>query len=136
MVIATQAWIPPFSYREGYTPVRDIVASVDFNVPNPGKVERERENARRDARQVYVNNPQAIKSLQTELLSEITKIIAAESFDEDIQQIWAHFHSPPDSKESASPDDMLEASREWEAAFRAFQAALQGSRQLQFDAAI
>ena len=136
MVIATQAWIPPFSYREGYTPVRDIVASVDFNVPNPGKVERERENARRDARQVYVNNPQAIKSLQTELLSEITKIIAAESFDEDIQQIWAHFHSPPDSKESASPDDMIEDSREWEAAFRAFQAALQGSRQLQFDAAI
>lgn len=136
MVIATQAWLPPFSYREGYTPVRDIVASVDFSVPDPGKVERQRENARRDARQVYVNNPQAIKSLQTELLSEITKIIAAENFDEDIQQIWAHFEAPPDTKESTSQDDMIEASREWEASFRVFQAALQGSRKLQFDAAI
>ena len=136
MVIATQAWLPPFSYREGYTPVRDIVASVDFSVPDPGKVERQRENARRDARQVYVNNPQAIQSLQTELLSEITKIIAAENFDEDIQQIWAHFEAPPDTKESTSQDDMNEASREWEASFRVFQAALQGSRKLQFDAAI
>ena len=136
MVIATQAWLPPFSYREGYTPVRDIVASVDFSVPDPGKVERERENARRDARQVYVNNPQAIKSLQTELVSEITKIIAAENFDEDIQQIWAHFEAPPDTKESTSQGDMTEASREWEASFRVFQAALQGSRKLQFDAAI
>ena len=136
MIIATQAWLPPFSYREGYTPVRDIVASVDFSVANPGKVERERENARRDARQVYVNNPQAMKSLQTELLSEITKIIAAERFDEDIQQIWAHFHALPDLKVSASPKEVAEASRQWEVSFRAFQSALQGSRKLQFDAAI
>ena len=136
MVIATQAWLPPFAYREGFTPVRDIVASVDFSVPNPGKVERERENARREARQVYANNPQAIKSLQTELLSEVTKIIAAENFDAEIQQIWSHFQSPPDTKESSSTDEMAAATRTWEASYRAFQAALQGARKLQFDAAI
>ena len=136
MIIATQAWLPPFSYREGFTPIRDIVASVDFSVPNPGKVERERENARRDARQVYVNNPQAMKSLETELQSDVTKLIAAENFDDEIQQLWAQFQAPPDSNESASSEEVIKATRAWEASFRAFQDALRGARKLQFDAAI
>jgi len=136
MVIATQSWLPPFAYREGFTPTRDVVASVDFEVPNPGRVERERENARRDARQVYSNDPQAIEALRTELLSEIASILAAENFDEQTQQLWTQFHKPPEPDESATSEDENKAYARWEKTFRAFQSALGESRTIQFDAAI
>ncbi|MEK6247449.1 MAG: hypothetical protein N2C12_04670, partial [Planctomycetales bacterium] len=39
MIAATQAWDPPFTYRIGFTPSRDIVASADFNIVDPEKLE-------------------------------------------------------------------------------------------------
>ncbi len=136
MVIATRAWAPPFAYREGVTPLRDIVASVDFKVPNPNRVERERESARRQAWQVYSNNQQPLQSLQTELLAEIAKLTGAEDFDSETQTIWETFLPHPTPDDTASPDDMKILQQQWEKQFDAFRSTLDGPRRLQFSAAI
>ena len=40
-----RGWDPPFAYRTGYTPPRDIVARVPFSKPNPGATASAREQA-------------------------------------------------------------------------------------------
>ena len=136
MIVATRAWAPPFSYREGFTPLRDIVASVDFKVPNPSKVERERDSARRLARQVYSNNPQQLKSLRSELLAEVVKLTAAEQFDEQTRKVWTAFLPPPVPDETASADDLQILQDQWQKQFEAFRTTLDSPRRLQFGAAI
>ena len=136
MIIATRAWAPPFAYREGYTPSRDIVARVDFKMPNPNQVERERENARRQARQVYINNPQPLRDLRAALLTEIAKITEAKEGDAEVEKVWAEFAPRPVTGESASDEEKQILQQQWRRDLAAFRMALEGQRRLRFDAAV
>ena len=49
-------WDPPFPYRTGYTPLRDIVASVAFTKADPVATQTARQQARDQARHVYVQD--------------------------------------------------------------------------------
>ncbi|MEM7476699.1 MAG: hypothetical protein AAF483_17065 [Planctomycetota bacterium] len=63
LVLILQGWKPPFSYREGQIPKRDIIAKVAFEVADPNKTEAEREQARSKALCHYKNDPKSILSL-------------------------------------------------------------------------
>ena len=57
--VVIRGWEPPFSYRTGYTPPRDIVATVAFNKADDGATQAAREQARSQTRYVYVQDAEA-----------------------------------------------------------------------------
>src|SRR5690242_6610048 len=45
---ATRAWAPPFSYRTGYVPPRDITVRTDFKVFNKDDTDKLRQQRRQE----------------------------------------------------------------------------------------
>ncbi len=54
------AWAPPFGFRLGDVPRRDLQAAVLFTEPNPAATEDARQKAREEARYVYAQNAGAV----------------------------------------------------------------------------
>ncbi len=87
----TGAWTPPFSYRLGYIPRRDIITRVDFSVFDKEATDRKREEARRSVVPIYKNDPQPLVQLRQELTDRVSQLVLAESFDKVDKQIWSEF---------------------------------------------
>jgi putative nucleotidyltransferase with HDIG domain len=87
----TGAWMPPFSYRLGYIPRRDIITRVDFSVFDKEATDRKRDEARRSVIPVYVNDPRPLTQLRQELTDRVTQLVLAESFEKVDKQIWSEF---------------------------------------------
>lgn len=68
----TAAWAPPFAYRTGYTPPRDIVSRLDF--PNPAATLEAREAARRQVRYVYRQDPALLVQLRSSLGRQVREL--------------------------------------------------------------
>ena len=56
----TIGWLPPFSYRIGMIPERDIVAAVAFQVEDPVETETRQRRAVAEAVCVYDHDPLAV----------------------------------------------------------------------------
>jgi hypothetical protein len=69
----TRGWDPPFSYRLGEEPSRNIVARVDFEQLDEVATETERERARRSAIAEYDQDPEPLVQLRGKLRIEIGK---------------------------------------------------------------
>src|SRR5688572_9219763 len=67
------AWAPPFAYRTGFTPLRDIVARLDF--PNPTATLEAREAARRQVRSVYRQDPAPLVELRSLLGRRVRELV-------------------------------------------------------------
>ncbi|NQU26188.1 MAG: HDIG domain-containing protein [Candidatus Nealsonbacteria bacterium] len=93
--VITQAWNPPFGYRTGYKPDRDIVARVDFERPDPIGTALNRQRAREQARRVYVRDPQPLVELRTRLHRQVSDLAAAETLAELGKGVWKDFQPPP-----------------------------------------
>ena len=90
----TEGWNPPFSWREGMIPARDIVARVDFEQPDAVATQAKRDRARTLAVAVYDQDPEPLIQLRAELESEIGKLLSVETFAEVDPQLWADFEPP------------------------------------------
>jgi putative nucleotidyltransferase with HDIG domain len=95
-------WVPPFPYRTGQTPSRDIVASVRFERPDPEKTEAMRERARSQVRYVYMQDPAPLVQLRSALKNRLAEISAAPSLDALPAGLWDEF-SPSDASGAAPP---------------------------------
>ncbi len=89
--VVTGAWTPPFSYRLGYIPRRDIITRVDFEVKDDNATIRKREEARRNVIPIYQNDPQPLAKLRQDLTDRVTQLVLAESFDKVDKAIWSEF---------------------------------------------
>jgi len=92
MWLATGAWAPPFAYRTGYTPPRNITARVQFSQPDVQATEEARREARRNVICYYENDPQGLDELQNALIGQVLQVLEAKSYDKLDKKIWAGFY--------------------------------------------
>lgn len=122
--LVTAGWAPPFAYRTGYIPPRDIVASVRFERIDRDAIEKRNRNKRRELLAIYEHDPQPIQQLQQALKDKVIKVVRAENFDKLEKQDWQEFYTPP----SMTPAEMSdEVQRE---SFSRFQSAFANDPEL------
>ncbi len=88
MWLVTGAWAPPFSYRTGYIPPRDIIAKADFSLPDIDQTQRNRDAARDNVPCIYDNDPRKLIQLRQDLLNLVSQVVLADSFDKVDRNLW------------------------------------------------
>ncbi|MGD9128323.1 MAG: HDIG domain-containing protein [Planctomycetia bacterium] len=111
LCVLIHGWSPPFSYRAGYVPSSDIVASVPFQKLDPDATEEKREEARQQARLVYSQDSEPIKRLQATLNKLLLHLAGVKNLEEVQPDLWKQF-TPPKSETTAKPSPPKEASAE------------------------
>jgi membrane-associated HD superfamily phosphohydrolase len=99
----TGAGDPPFAFRTGDVPARKIVARVTFELPNDAETDKRRDEARRTAESVYVNNVRLLEEVRQGLTNKVSQLVQAMDFEKVDQKLWAEF-SPPDPQRPADED--------------------------------
>jgi len=95
MCAVIHGWNPPFAYRTGYAPLRDIVATVPFTKDDPGATEAEREKARSQALYVYRQDAEPLVQLRAKLRNTLAELINAASLKELNPKTWKAFEIAP-----------------------------------------
>jgi len=127
VTVVIKAWNPPFAFRTGYTPDRDIVASVPFTVVNTSKTDSARQRARDQIRGVYTQDPGRLVEIRRTVRAEISQLTAAESLadlKEQDQKLWQSYQLPPDAGGAAEQQQGREEQ------FQEFRTALAGEENL------
>ena len=81
MWVITGGWAPPFGYRVGHLPSRDVCASVAFSVPDPEGTEKLRKQKRGEVTCTYVHDDRPLKELRSALKSRVLQVRDAESLE-------------------------------------------------------
>jgi cyclic-di-AMP phosphodiesterase PgpH len=84
----TLGWMPPFKYRIGMIPERDIVAAIDFQVEDPVETETRQRRAVSDAVCVYDHDPHAVTDQLQLLQQAIADVGRSASFGDLDQAVW------------------------------------------------
>ncbi|MBX3421194.1 MAG: HDIG domain-containing protein [Pirellulaceae bacterium] len=79
IVFTLQGWVPPFTYREGQIPDRDIVARVAFDLVDDQQTKLLRDQRRRETLCTYENRTQAITQLRSALQNQMLSLVTAKS---------------------------------------------------------
>ena len=104
LCVLMHGWVPPFSYRVGYTPQRTIVSRTAFRQFDPYATEDERQKALDQAPDIYEQNPEPIVQLRASLRNTLLEIAAAESLKKLSPEVWKPFDlTSPTEKEEATP---------------------------------
>jgi putative nucleotidyltransferase with HDIG domain len=88
------AWGPPFGFRLGDVPRRDLQATVLFREPNPAATEDARQKAREEARYVYAQNPEPLAQMRAALRNAVVAVTSATTYENLDQLIWGQFQAP------------------------------------------
>jgi cyclic-di-AMP phosphodiesterase PgpH len=127
MLVFTRGWDPPFRYRLNQVPDRSIIASVDFDQPDQAATDDARKQARRLTVAVYDQDPAPLKQLRAELRLELSKLLAADTWEEVNPDLWQKFQPPlaegtpdPTDEERAEQFQRLKESLATEAALETF----------------
>ena len=110
--LITGGWAPPLSYRTGYTPLRNIVARVHFEKPEPQRTLEARERAQREVRSVYEQDKEPLVQLRAGLMNQVSRILKVQSLAELEDGVWQEFFA------SSTPDKAALAAGRARRAFR------------------
>ncbi|MCB1801811.1 MAG: hypothetical protein KDI82_09010, partial [Gammaproteobacteria bacterium] len=116
----TTAWKPPFAFRRGFIPPRDIVARVEFSRPDPEQYEALKLRRRGETICVYTHNVRPLIELREALTNRVFELLAAETWMDLDLSVWEEFQ--PEGK----PRDPAREEQE----FFALRAALAGDMEL------
>lgn len=103
MLVFCKSWEPPFSYRTGYIPARDMIAKVTFQVPDENKTRNLREQRRKETLVYYENRPQALAQSRESLKDQLFLVLAADSLDRLTPQgreAWKQFFDADETVEA------------------------------------
>ncbi|MFO0904630.1 MAG: HDIG domain-containing protein [Pirellulales bacterium] len=75
----TRGWSPPFAYRTGAVPRRDIVARVKFSVRDDERTRLKKEQVRRDTPCFYINDPAPLRELREQVLDKVSQLVAVDA---------------------------------------------------------
>ncbi len=90
MMIILQGWRPPYAYREGQVPDRDIVARVSFDVIDAQQTKMLRDQKRREVPCYYENRSQPIVQLRSAVRDQLLALLGEKTLDElDSNQLQA-----------------------------------------------
>ncbi|MCG8585075.1 MAG: hypothetical protein MI757_10215, partial [Pirellulales bacterium] len=90
MLVVTRAWVPPFPYRPGFVPPRDIVPAVAVRKVNDARTEELRRQARAQATFVYDQNRKPLENLRKALHAKLVAVAKAKDY-ERIEKDWLAF---------------------------------------------
>ena len=121
-----RGWTPPFAYRTGYTPLRNIVAAAPFTKPDPTATTAAQERARKETRYVYAQDAESLVQLRALLRNTLMELAAAPRLDKLDPKIWREFQIP--LPEGAKPPTAAEQAEQ----FRQFRAALTPQERLDY----
>ncbi len=114
--VITGGGIPPIAFRTGDVPARKVVARVDFQVKDDGETQQRREDARRTAAAVYINNSRLLEEVRQELTNKVVKLTAAADFEamqknDELKKIWEEFVPPANQVNAANQKADFDALR-------------------------
>ncbi len=84
----TVGWMPPFSYRIGYVPDRNVVAAVPFRVEDPIATQALQRRAVAETICIYDNKPFPIANQLKSLQEAMDQVSSSESFDALDESVW------------------------------------------------
>jgi len=114
MWIVTSGWAPPFAFRTGDLPPRDIVARTEFSLEDPAATDVLKDEIRESVVNIYSHDVQHILDVQKELKDRVFQIIRAESYEKLDKELWRKF-SPsvgqPDTEGDEAKSDLTKFER-------------------------
>ncbi|MEM6690140.1 MAG: HDIG domain-containing metalloprotein [Planctomycetota bacterium] len=106
LLLVCRTWQPPFAYRLGAIPARNLVSRVDFELPNEDETESLRLRARREQPAFYLNRTQPLDQLRAALRDQLFLILAAPSFEqmnEEERNAFSEFFEGSETDGSDTP---------------------------------
>lgn len=82
LVVIFQGWRPPFTYRQGQVPTRDVVARVAFDIVDSQQTKLLRDQRRRETLCYYENRPQPILQLRSAIQDQFFSLLGDKTFDQ------------------------------------------------------
>lgn len=120
--LVTVPWDPPFPYRTGDIPDRDIVARVTFEDPqeaDQAATQQARIAARRQAHCVYQHDPSGLIQLEARLRNLLVGVAGAATLETLDPEVWKAFELPTE-------DGSLPTREQQDEHFAEFRSALAG----------
>lgn len=96
-------WRPPFGYRLGQVPARDIIARASFETFDEAKTAQRKEQIRRSVEYVYNHDPKPLVELRAALKGKILRILSAENQSVVDPGPWTELALPTPSEGTTSP---------------------------------
>jgi putative nucleotidyltransferase with HDIG domain len=97
MCVVTRAWEPPFPWRKGETPQRDLTSRVEFQIVDEEATRKARDKARREVTAIYINDPQLLEEVQHALVDKVFQLISAASYAAVDKSVWSEFFAADSS---------------------------------------
>ncbi|MCA9070573.1 MAG: hypothetical protein KDA84_16695, partial [Planctomycetaceae bacterium] len=104
ILVATQAWHVPFTYRLGDKPSHGIIAKIDFKHPNRFKTENARLEAEEQVDPIFVNHTEKLDELPGDLRVGLTAIAQAKQVGELPIQVLNDFGLQPGEAQTSDSD--------------------------------
>ncbi len=110
-------WAPPFPFRTGMVPERDLLPRVAFRKFDPVATKTEKDKAASQIRYVYEQDPSKLLQLRQGLNNKLSEISTAATLDALNPAVWQEF-SPPTTPnvEPPSPEKQAEVYQQFHAA--------------------
>ena len=108
MWTVTRAWKPPFPYRLGDTPPRDLYSRVEFQYPDLAATEDARLRALSRVLCYYENDPAPLEELREALADRLFRLMGAESIEDVDKEILAEFLPAAGNDEEPVDDAALQ----------------------------
>ncbi|QDV25036.1 HD family phosphohydrolase [Aureliella helgolandensis] len=106
IIVTLRGWLPPFSFREGQIPERDVVARVAFEVYDEGQTEQNRREKRRGELCLYENRPQPIFRLLDAIKSRVVLLLDSTPYEDLTEEQLAALEAlRPQPVDGVTPDD-------------------------------
>ena len=96
MWLMTGGWTPPFSYRSGFIPPRDIVARAMF--ADPERTEALRKQKRGETILYYAHDPGPLIELRKALKDRVIQVVQPQKYDQVDLEVWREFWPPPEQR--------------------------------------
>jgi putative nucleotidyltransferase with HDIG domain len=110
-------WAPPFTYREGFRPPRDVTARTKFEIPDPVQTERDREKAEEQEPFAYKHEPKELNLRRADLEFLLKEILNTEELKELKPDVWKQFMSPrPEPNETVDLEKEADQYRQFRTA--------------------
>ncbi|HKD37800.1 MAG TPA: hypothetical protein VKB78_13405, partial [Pirellulales bacterium] len=104
-------WKPPFAYWRDYTPPRNIVAKVPFQIKDEKATKEAKDKAARQIRYVYTQDPAPLIQYRAALKNSVADISAAAKLSDLRPGVWNEFSAP--SMPKADPPSQEEQEKEF-----------------------
>ncbi len=94
LCVVTRGWAPPLTHHKGDMPTRNMLARVEFEVPDEEKTREEKQKARQRALAVFTNDPEPVLQLQAELENALKLLVSTKKLADLVSenpQTWTEF---------------------------------------------